>query len=192
MNKEMCKGKQKAGRLGKSRIWKPNELLKIHLLLAGMMKYRFHFQLQWEGICLLNETEIMTAAHLYNLFKQCGYLPEDCEWEDMNLLMKMHRPQDIFLGDFPTTIEDCTKRLAMFQAVSPQMFARNQRKGGHRVIFSKTGGRTLKQASPLASILRNRFLNRGDIDLSITSAGVLLGQRMDEKEKTLNKVREFL
>jgi hypothetical protein len=192
MNKEMGKGKQKVGRSGKSRVWKPNELLKMHPLLAGMMKYSFHLQLQWEGIRLLNETEIMTAAHLYNLFKQCGYLPEDCEWEDVNLLIKMHGPQDIFLGDFPTTIEDCTKRLAMFQGVSPQTFARNRRKGGHRVIFSKTGGRTLKQASPIASILRNRFLNRGDIDISITSVEVLLGRRMDERKKALDKVREFL
>ena len=192
MNKEMGRGNQRASRSGKSRVWKPNELLKMHPLLAGMMKYTFHLQLQWEGIRLLNETEIMTAAHLYNLFKQCGYLPEDCEWEDMNLLMKMHGPQDIFVGDFPTTIEDCTKRLAMFQGVSPQTFARNRRKGGHQVIFSKTGGRTLKQASPIASILRNRFLNRGDIDLSITSVEVLLGRRLDERKKSLDNVREFL
>jgi hypothetical protein len=192
MNKEMGKGKQKIGRSGKSRVWKPNELLKIHPLLAGMMRYSFHLQLQWEGIRLLNETEVVTAAHLYNLLKQCGYLPEDCEWEDMNLLITMHGPQDIFLGDFPTTIEDCTKRLAMFQGVSPQTFARNRRKGGHRVIFSKTGGRTLKQASPIASIFRNRFLNSGDIELSITSVEVLLGRRMDERKKALDKVREFL
>lgn len=45
MNKEMGKGKQKVGRPGKSRVWKPNELLKMHQLLAGMMKYSFHLQL---------------------------------------------------------------------------------------------------------------------------------------------------
>ena len=192
MNKEMGKGKQRVGRSGKSRVWQPNELLKMHPLLAGMMKYSFHLQLQWEGIRLLNETEITTAAHLYNLFKQCGYLPEDCEWEDMNLLIKIHGPQDIFLGDFPTTIEDCTKRLAMFQGVSPRTFARNRRKGGHQVIFSKTGGRALKQASPIASIFRNRFLNGGGVDLSIASVEVLLGRRMNDRKKVLDKVREFL
>jgi hypothetical protein len=192
MNKEIGKGKQRTGRSGKSRVWQPNELLKMHPLLAGMMKYSFHLQLQWEGIRLLNETEITTAAHLYNLLKQCGYLPADCEWEDMNLLIKIHGPQDIFLGGFPTTIEDCTKRLAMFQGVSPRTFARNRRKGGHQVIFSKTGGRALKQASPIASIFRNRFLNGGGVDFSIASVEVLLGRRMDERKKALDRVREFL
>jgi hypothetical protein len=192
MNKEMGKGKQKLGRSGKSRVWMPNELLKMHPLLCGMMKYSFHLQLQWEGIRLLNETEIMTVAHLYNALMQCGYLPEDCQWEDIDLLIEMHGSKDIFLGDFPTTIEDCTKRLAMFQGVSPQTFARNRRKGGQRVIFSKTGGRALKQASPIASIFRNRFLSGGDVDLSITSVEVLLGRRMEERRKTLDKFKDYL
>ena len=96
MNQAIGQGKQKLGKSGKPRVWKSNELLKMHPLLCGMMKYSFHLQLQWEGIRLLNETEVMTVAHLYNALKQCGYLPDDCEWEDMNLLLKMHGPQDIF------------------------------------------------------------------------------------------------
>jgi hypothetical protein len=62
----------------------------------------------------------------------------------MGLLVEMHGRQDIFLGDFPTTIEDCTKRLAMFQGVSAQTFAKNRRRGGQQVVFSKNGGRILK------------------------------------------------
>ena len=49
MNQEMGRSKQHRGRLGKeARVWKPNELLKMHPLLCGMMKYSFHLQLQWE------------------------------------------------------------------------------------------------------------------------------------------------
>ena len=192
MSQEIGKEQQRRGRRGKSRVWQPNELLKMHPLLCGMMKYSFHLQLQWEGIHLLNETEIMVAAHLYNALKQCGYLPDGCEWEDMNLLIEMHGTQDIFLGDLPTTIEDCTKRLAMFQGVSPQTFARNRRIGGHRVIFSKTGGRILKQASHIASIFRNRFLSGGDVDLSLASVEALLGQRMEERRKILDMLKEIL
>jgi hypothetical protein len=64
MNQEVGKGKQKLGQSGKARTWKQNELLNMHPLLCGMMKYSFHLQLQWEGARLLNETGIMTAAHL--------------------------------------------------------------------------------------------------------------------------------
>ena len=193
MDQTMSRDKQKRGRLGKEpRVWKPNELLKMHPLLCGMLKYSFHLQLQWEGVRLLNETGIMAVAHLYNALKQCRYLPDDCEWEDMNLLIQMHGPQDIFLGEFPTTMEDCTKRLALSQGVSPQTFARNRRRGGNRVIFSKSGGRDLKQASPIASIFRNRFLDHGDVDLSVTSVEVLLGRRLEARRKNLARVKDFL
>ena len=134
----------------------------------------------------------MAVAHLYNALKQCGYLPDDCEWEDMNLLIQIHGRQDIFLGNFPKTMEDCTKRLALFQGVSPQTFARNRRKGGSRVIFSKSGGRLLKQASPIASIFRDRFLSDGDVDLSVTAVEVLLGRRSAERKKKIAKLKEFL
>jgi hypothetical protein len=192
MKQEIGKGKQKLGRTGKTRTWKPNELLKMHPLLCGMMKYSFHLQLQWEGVRLLNETGVMTAAHLYNALKRCGYLPEGCQWEDMDLLIEMHGRQDIFLGDFPTTIEDCTKRLAMFQGVSAQTFANNRRRGGQQVIFSKNGGRVLKQASPIASIFRNRFLSGGSVDFSIASVEVLLGRRMEQRKTALDNFKEFL
>ena len=193
MNQFMSRDKQVRGRRGKEpRVWKPNELLKMHPLLCGMLKYSFHLQLQWEGVRLLNETDIMAVAHLYNALKQCGYLPDDCEWEDMNLLIQMHGPRDIFLGEFPTTMEDCTKRLALFQGVSPQTFARNRRRGANRVIFSKSGGRDLKQASPIASIFRNRFLDQGDVDLSVTSVEVLLGRRLEARRKNMERVKDFL
>ena len=193
LNKEISAKKQTAHKVtGKTREWQPNELLKMHPLLCGMMKYSFHLQLQWEGVRLINETLIMSAAHLYNALQQGNYLPETCLWEDMHTLLEIHPPQDVFIGDYPTTIEDCTRRLALYQGVSPQTFARNRRSGGHRVIYSKNGGRFLKQSSPIASVFRDRFLNNGDVDLSIQSVEVLLGRNLEDRQRNLEKLKEYL
>lgn len=61
----------------KTREWKDFEFLKMHPVLNGMWKYCFHLQMQLRGVRLVNQMGVMSAAHLYNALKQCGYLPED-------------------------------------------------------------------------------------------------------------------
>lgn len=189
LNEEVGTRQQKPGRLNKARVWKPNELLKMHPLLCGMIKYSFHLQLQWEGVRLLNETLIMSAAHLYNALKQCRYLPKDCRWEDMETVLTIHSHEDIFYGEYPTTIEDCTKRIAMSQGVSPQTFAKNRRGNQPRIIYSKTGGRALKQATPIADVFRDRFLTGHDVDLSIQSVEAVLNRRLEGRKQIFAKLQ---
>ncbi len=194
MNKEISAKKQTPHKVtGKTREWEPNELLKMHPLLCGMMKYSFHLQLQWEGVRLVNDTLVMSAAHLYNALKQGNHLPEDCHWEDLAYLVEIHSLKDVFMGeDLPGTIEECTRRLALYQGVSPQTFARNRRGGGHRVIYSKKGGKFLKQSTSIASVFRNLFLNMGDVNLSIESVELLLDRGMKDRRRKLEKLRGFL
>ena len=177
----------------KVRAWKENEILKMHPLLCGMWKYCFELQMQSQGIRLVNETMIMAAVHLYNALQQCGYIPEDCLWVDAEYLLDIHADANTFLGERPKTIEECTKRLAISQGISPTTFARGRRTGAgnHRVVFSKTGSKFLRRSTPVASVFTDRFLQNGNVDLSLGNIETILGRRIEGRRKqkqTLEKL----
>ena len=169
----------------KVRAWKENEILKLHPLLCGMWKYCFQLQMQTEGIRLVNETMMMAAVHLYNALQKCGYIAEDCLWVDAEYLLDIHADANTFLGDRPQTIEDCTRRLAISQGISPTTFARGRRAGGgnHRVLYAKTPGKFLRRSTPVASVFKARFLQEGNVDLSLANIETILGRRLEERRR---------
>ena len=167
----------------KNRIWQDNEFLLMHPVLNGMWKYCFHLQMQSRGIRLVNDTQIISAAHLYNALRQCGYLPTDCYWEDLEYLLDIHGEKDTFAGERPTTIEDCVKRLAIAQGVSPKTFAAHRRGGTHRVIYSKSGGKFLKPTTPMAQVLYPFFMQGEDFALSMDMVEKVLDERVEQIEK---------
>lgn len=188
LNTKMSVKKQRLGNLKtnakKTREWQPYEILKMDPTLVGRWKYCFSLQLQSEGIRLVNETQVMVVAHLYNALKQNGYLLEDCEWIDAEYLLDIHAKANTFLGERPKTIEDCTKRLALAQGVSPQTFAAGRRRGqGPRVLYSKSGGRILDRGTPVASAFVNRFLLDGKTETCLVDLEAILAKRLDARIK---------
>ena len=153
----------------KVRVWKENEMLKLLPQLCGMWKYCFQLQLQQQGIHLINDTMSMSAVHLYNALQQNSYLPEDCLWADAEYLLEIHSEHNTFLGSRPESMEECTKRLAVAQGVSPQTFAsgRRQGPGQHRIVYGKSGGKFLEPSTPVAGVFHERFLGKGNVDLSL-------------------------
>lgn len=178
--KGQLKGNKKTGSK-KTREWKEYEILRMHPLLAGMWKYSFQLMIQCEGIRLVNETQVLVAAHLYNALRQNNYLPTDLVWADAEYLLSIHAKANTFLGSRPVSIEDCTKRLALAQGVSPQTFAPNRRPG-QRVVLSKSGGKFLRPSTPVAGVFINRFLEGGSIELSLDNIETILGHRLEERK----------
>ena len=175
----------------KVRVWKENEVLKMSPMLAGMWEYCFHLQMQVEGIRLVNETQIVTAVHLYNALQQGGYLPKDCLWVDAEYLLDIHAEANTFMGERPVSIEDCTKRLAIAQGVSPQTFAAGRRNTGHNVKFSRTGGKFLCPCTKVAGTFFDRFLRDGDIDISLQTIEKIIGLRLEDRIKTSEAKKAF-
>jgi len=183
VRKQMQQNKKSGSK--KVRAWKENEILKMHPLLCGMWKYCFQLQMQTEDIRLVNETMIMAAVHLYNCLQKSRYIPENCLWVDAEYLLDIHAEANTFLGERPKTIEECTKRLAIAQGISPTTFARGRRAGGgnHRVVFTKTPGKFLRRSTPVASVFLNRFLQNGSVDLSLANIETILGRRLEDRKK---------
>lgn len=124
--KQILSSRQQWGSTKKRRVWQDFEILRMYPVLCGMLKYCFHIQMQWKGILLLNDTGIVTAAHVYNALQQNGYLgtKKPVVWEDMEYLFDLHKAEDTFMSARPKSIEDRTKRLAMVQGVAPSTFVR--------------------------------------------------------------------
>lgn len=166
----------------------------MHPLLSGMWLYSYQLEMSVRGLRLVNETQVMVAAHLYNALQQNKYLPDDCVWEDAEYLLRIHRAANTFLGSRPVSIEDCTKRLALAQGVSPQTFAADRRPG-QRIVLSKTGGKSLRRSTPLSGIFIDRFLEEGTVELSLANIEEILNQRMKvqkrNRDERLKYVREI-
>lgn len=148
------------GKTKKRRVWQDFEVLRMSPTLCGMWKYCFHIQLQWKGITLVNDTGLVTAAHLYNALQQNGYLgmgEDKLIWDDMEYLLDLHRAEDTFMGTRPKSIEDCTKRLALVQGVAPQTFARRRRGNNHRVLRSRAGSKFLSPSTAVAMVFGQKI-----------------------------------
>lgn len=175
----------------KRRVWQDFEVLRMSPVLCGMLKYCYHIQLQWKGISLVNDTGIVTAAHMYNALQQNGYLTKNGEkivWDDMEYLLDLHKAEDTFMGQRPRSIEDCTKRLALVQGVAPTTFARRRRGNNNRVLRSRAGSRFLSASTPVAQILGQKYLTRGESDWHLDQLDVIVGRKFDND---LKKIKEY-
>ena len=166
----------------KVRVWKENEILKMHPLLCGMWKYCFQLQMQQQGIKLVNDTVIMVAAHLYNALQQGGYLDKDLKWKDAEYLIDIHR-EDTYLKERPKTMEERMRRMSIVMGASAETFASNRRQGSERMILSKKGPRYLHEMTPIATFFKDRVLNGGDINLSLANINKVISISVKERRK---------
>jgi hypothetical protein len=116
-------------------------------LWCGMLLYNFRMVAHEGAILNANSSIfILATAHLYNSLRQAGTLP--CEWPDMERIISMHRPENLFVGDRPTTFANSFKNFNLAIGMSPVMLASNQRKRSSDVLRSSRPRKSLGNLAP--------------------------------------------
>jgi hypothetical protein len=120
----------------------PNYHLERDPLWCGLLLYNFRTAAHEGAIYTANASNfILAAAHLYNSLRRTGILP--CEWPDMERIITMHRPKNLFVGDLPTTFTNSMKSFGLVIGLPTSILAKNPRlrASDHRVSkFRKSLG----------------------------------------------------
>lgn len=115
---------------------------------CGLLQSALLLKLQKKGMANGNATQYMTSvAHLYNAVKNEGLLGE--LWPDMEELISLHGPDDIFLGQPPRNSAQYLSSYLIVRGFSAQTFA--TRRLNKKVIKSTKGPRLLKSSELMNS-----------------------------------------
>ena len=149
----------------------PFALLPFHPLGCGLLQFYLHMRLQESGIILaLAWGSIMYVAHLYHACRVGGYM--DDIWPDMELILKIHTPEQVFAGRAPQTPEESLKAMSIMLGGSALNFAQSRRRGG--LVLSKKGPKGLRENSPITEVLKARYLGHGDLKLTLDTVEKLV------------------
>ncbi len=155
----------------------PYGLLRSHPLLCGTIESSLRLSLRETGIHLsMAWGSILYVGHLYNALRQAQII--DLEWLDMDLFIAIHSAKTLFVGDLPTTVEDCKKRYDLMMGVAVENFARNKKnRGSGKVVHSKAGPRDWQTDSPIVHTIKERYLTqRGSIEWSVQNIEAILNE----------------
>ena len=158
----------------------PYALLRWHPILCGLFQFDLYLQMQEAGIILATAWgSILYVAHLYHACRQGKYLSAE-SWPDMELVMKIHSPEQIFAGRIPQTPTESFNSMNLMLGASAVTYARpnaNRRPG---LKHSKSGPKGLTTTSPMTDVLRKRYAGKGDLSLTLETVEGLI---KDEKLK---------
>jgi hypothetical protein len=156
----------------------PFMLLKYHPMYCGLLSYSITALAQEASIVFANAWgSVLYTAHLYNALRQERLLMN--AWQDMDLALAMHRTDDMFIGDFPKTIDDYFKRFSLAMGYSASVFAKNRRQKG--IVASKAGPRGLNDLSPISALFKERYCgNERLANLSLEDVDSILKRYADE------------
>jgi hypothetical protein len=134
-------------------------LLERDPLWCGLLLYNFRMVAHEGAIITANSwTFILATSHLYNSLRQTNML--HCEWEDMESILSMHRAENLFVGNLPTSFVECMKRCALACGLPATHFARKSRP---RRPQSSTGKvRKLRKLAPVSREFKKRFCDGDD------------------------------
>lgn len=153
-------------------------LLERHPILCGIFAFSLILDFQELGIVLANAWGMTYSAHLYNALRQKN-MPIG-PWPDMELMIKIHTPERVFVGEAPKDIQDCFKQVCLWMGAAPDAFAPNRRPS--RSIFTaKKGPRALKDSSLMARIFRARYCYQGCTAVTMYNIEELLNEMAREK-----------
>ena len=155
----------------------PFGLLKCHPLLCGTIESSLRLSLRETGIHLsMAWGSILYVGHLYNALRQACV--NDLDWPDMDLFIAIHSEKTLFVGDTPTTMEDCKKRYELMMGVAVENFAKNKKRGGSgKIVHSKAGPRNWQIDSPIVHTIKERYLTqRGSIAWSVHNIQAILNE----------------
>ena len=159
----------------------PYGLLKNHPLLCGTIESSLRLSVRETGIHLsMAWGSILYVGHLYNALRQARVI--DLEWPDMDLFITIHSAKTLFVGDLPTTVEDCMKRYDLMMGMGVENFAKNKRdRRAAKVIHSKAGPRDWQSDSPVIHTIKERYLTqRGSIAWSVQNIEAIMSEKSQE------------
>ena len=153
---------------------RPYHLLKIHSVLSGLLIFHLNTLLNDGGIHLCNAWEsVMYPTHLYNAARHSAEL--DSKWDDIEYILSIYSPTQIFVGAPPTDPKEYHKRFLLALGDSASNFAGNRRPGGAQLIVeSQKGPRGLKTTSPVKDIFRSRYIDGNAATLSTANVIAML------------------
>lgn len=158
----------------------PFMLLKRHPLYCGLLTYTIKYLSHEASVIFANAWgSIMYCAHLYNALRQEKLI--STTWQDMDLALLMHHTDEMFIGEFPKTVDDYFSRFALAMGYSASMFAQNRRR--EDVISSKAGPRTLNYLCPVSAMFKARYCgNEPTAHFSPEDVKTILRKGIDDDE----------
>ena len=145
---------------------RPFFFLSHNLVMCGLLHCVALMRSQIGGIGLMNRTMYaVCAAHLYNAARNEGNLQS--RWSDMEKLIELYGPSDIFVGAPPKTISAYASQHLIVIGCSATSFAKD--KGG-QIEASKKGARLFKVPKfieTLENVLRHEDAERTGISVDL-------------------------
>lgn len=157
-------------------------LFQRNPLLCGLMMFQLNLRMQTIGQALVNRWyDVQQMAFLYNLIQKQD--PQELTWPDMELFLKIHGEDRIFIGDRPKDADQSLRRLELATGISSTTrFASNSRIGARE--WHKPDGkdpRILGPTTTCANLFRERYQDQivGNVrNVSLYKVGV--GKFLDE------------
>lgn len=164
----------------------PFHLFKRHPLLCGMISFALTLTVREIGTTIVEAWgSILYTAYLYKALRQESVL--DVPWPDLETFISIHTPEKLFVGGYPTTLEDSVKKYYLMMGVAPRAFARdhsrrNQR--GRMNIASGKGPRIWNVDSPIFAIFKKRLVEMtGSAEWTVDSIERLLNEASQSKSQ---------
>ena len=164
----------------------PFFLIRQHPLLCGLLSYAIRANAEEASIVFVNAWgSVLYSAHLYNAVKQEGML--NASWKDMDLALHLHETKDMFVGDFPKTVDDYFKRFTLAVGYSASNFAKDRGRSG-KVAASRAGPRSLDSAIRVSNMFKDRYCNySGRTNLSLDDVETILATGADTKSDFIDE-----
>ncbi|KAF2993588.1 hypothetical protein E8E13_000745 [Curvularia kusanoi] len=134
---------------------KPWHLYRKHSWSCGLWRYWVLMQFHEFGIVFANAWgSIMSCAHLYNAVS--GGKTQDMMWKDLDVVTGLQDPKTFFVGEAPTTPDECLKRFALAMGASATNLAKSTRTR-RGLVHSKKGPKGLKELGATMQAFKSRI-----------------------------------
>ncbi|KAH8589620.1 hypothetical protein B0O99DRAFT_636567 [Bisporella sp. PMI_857] len=162
-------------------------------VLCGLIMTHLNLSMQTVGQLLVNQWyDVQQMAFLYNLVQQSS---SKLVWPDIEMFIKIHGENRIFIGDRPKDAAQSLNRLEMVTGISSATrFARDSRQGRvgfHNPDKNWNAARLLEPTTKVVNLFRDQYMAGININ-AISSANVekLLNDLSDEAKTTANKSKK--
>jgi hypothetical protein len=134
---------------------KPFHLYRTHPWSCGLWRYWVLMQFHEFGIAFANAWgSIMSCAHLYNAVN--GGKTPNTKWMDLDVVIGLQDPKTFFVGEAPTTPDECLKRFALAMGASAANLAKSTRTR-RGLVHSRKGPKGLKELGATMQAFKSRI-----------------------------------
>ncbi|CAJ2511030.1 Uu.00g066550.m01.CDS01 [Anthostomella pinea] len=155
-------------------------LLQSDPFWCGLLLYNFRM-VTYEGAIVTENSypSILATAHLYNCLGLDSALNR--QWTDMENVLSAQGINKMFVGDLPTSYQDCAKRHGLAIGMSAVNFARNPRKLRESLLRESVPKRPhnkireLERVTPVSWVFKARYCdNSGRVGFEPSDVATVL------------------